>query len=138
MPSVPAWQVALPLPLPQLFDYAPPDDDGASACDPVGARVRVPFGNRELVGVVAGTASVDAADTLRQVATMTGGRFFRARDTGELAGIYAELDRLEPVDVAAAPVRPRIERYPWPLGAALALAILAWPLQRATRAGRGP
>ncbi|AKC86080.1 vWA domain-containing protein [Pseudoxanthomonas suwonensis] len=69
-------------------------------------------------------------DTLRKVAEMTGGRFFRARDTGQLAGIYAELDRLEPVAVAAAPVRPRIERYPWPLAAALVLAIVAFPLAR--------
>ena len=69
-------------------------------------------------------------DTLRRVADMTGGHFFRARDTRELAGIYAELDRLEPVAVAAAPVRPRIERYPWPLGAALLLALMAWPLRR--------
>ena len=69
-------------------------------------------------------------DTLRRVAESTGGRFFRARDTGELAGIYAELDRLEPVAVAATPVRPRIERYPWPLGGALALALVAWPLRR--------
>ena len=69
-------------------------------------------------------------DTLRRVAESTGGRFFRARDTGELAGIYAELDRLEPVAVAAAPVRPRIERYPWPLGGALALVLVAWPLRR--------
>ena len=58
------------------------------------------------------------------------GTVFRARDTGELAGIYAELDRLEPVAVAAAPVRPRIERYPWPLGGALALVLVAWPLRR--------
>ncbi|WP_372018781.1 vWA domain-containing protein [Pseudoxanthomonas sp. 10H] len=85
---------------------------------------------------VQGGEEVDE-DTLREVATMTGGRFFRARDTGQLAGIYAELDRLEPVDVAAAPVRPRIERYPWPLAAALALAIVAWPLQRLARRGRG-
>jgi Ca-activated chloride channel family protein len=75
-------------------------------------------------------------ETLSKVAGMTGGRFFRARDTNQLAGIYAELDRLEPVAVAAAPVRPRIERYPWPLGAALVLAIVAWPLQRVARRGR--
>lgn len=75
-------------------------------------------------------------DTLRQVAQMTGGQFFRARDTAELAGIYAELDRLEPLAVAAAPVRPRIERYPWPLGAALLLALAGWPLLRAGAARR--
>ena len=37
--------------------------------------------------------------TLRRIAEATGGRFFRARDTAELAGIYAEIDRLEPVDL---------------------------------------
>lgn len=86
---------------------------------------------------VQGSEDVDE-DTLRKVADVTGGRFFRARDTAQLAGIYAELDQLEPLDVAAAPVRPRIERYPWPLGAALVLAMLAWPLQRAARGGRHP
>jgi primosomal protein N' (replication factor Y) len=76
MPSVPAWQVALPLPLPQLFDYALPEgftgagaapggDAAAGASGVVGARVRVPFGQRELVGVVAGEATVDAAAALR-------------------------------------------------------------------------
>ncbi|GAB3515036.1 vWA domain-containing protein [Pseudoxanthomonas daejeonensis] len=78
---------------------------------------------------IQGGEEVDEA-TLRQVAEATGGRFFRARDTGQLAGIYSELDRLEPVEVAAAPVRPRIERYPWPLGMALVLVIVAWPLSR--------
>ncbi|HET6603488.1 MAG TPA: VWA domain-containing protein [Xanthomonadaceae bacterium] len=61
-------------------------------------------------------------ETLTAVAEGTGGRYFRARDTTELAGIYAELDRLEPVADEGEPIRPRIERYVWPLGAALALA----------------
>ncbi|TBR07895.1 MAG: VWA domain-containing protein [Lysobacter sp.] len=62
---------------------------------------------------------------LRRVAQTTGGRFFRARDTGELAGIYAEIDRLEPVARPGKAMRPRIERYPWPLGIAFALGLLA-------------
>lgn len=90
-------------------------------------------GGFSLFGVqvpVQGAEEVDE-DTLRQVAEATGGRFFRARDAAELAGIYAELDRLEPVDVAAAPVRPRREAYAWPLAAALLLAGLApLPLPR--------
>lgn len=71
-------------------------------------------------------------DTLRKIAQDTGGRFFRARDTTELASIYAELDRLEPVRSAGPAVRPRIERYAWPLAAALALALLSfiWPWRR--------
>ena len=61
-------------------------------------------------------------DALKAVAEATGGAFFRARDTAELAGIYAELDRLEPAAHPAEPLRPRRELYPWPLAAALLLA----------------
>ena len=46
-------QVALPVPLPQLFDYLPPE--GMDTVAP-GSRVRVPFGRRRLVGIVAATA----------------------------------------------------------------------------------
>ncbi|WP_246371431.1 vWA domain-containing protein [Marilutibacter penaei] len=67
-------------------------------------------------------------DTLRDIADTTGGRFFRARDTGQLAGIYAEIDRLEPVEQPGPVIRPRIERYAWPLAAALALSLLAFLL----------
>lgn len=71
-------------------------------------------------------------DTLRTVATLTGGRFFRARDTASLAGIYAEIDRLEPVERPGKAVRPKLERYSWPLAASLVLALLAftWPQRR--------
>ncbi|MEE7546250.1 VWA domain-containing protein, partial [Xanthomonas sp. Kuri4-1] len=68
--------------------------------------------------------------TLRSIATRTGGRFFRARDTEQLAGIYAELDRLEPVKAAGPAVQPRIEQFHWPLGAALLLAVIAFLLPR--------
>jgi len=64
--------------------------------------------------------------TLQAIAEETGGRSFRARDTESLAGIYAEIDRLEPVQRPGEQIRPRIERYAWPLGAALALALFAF------------
>lgn len=54
-------QVALPVPLPRLFDYRAPAGL-AAAPDLVGCRVRVPFGPRELVGVVAGVGTA-AGDT---------------------------------------------------------------------------
>lgn len=57
----PILQVALPLPLPQLFDYRAPADAPACA-DDIGRRVRVPFGRRELVGVVASIGQA-ASDT---------------------------------------------------------------------------
>jgi Ca-activated chloride channel family protein len=75
-----------------------------------------------------GDEDVDFA-TLQRIADLTGGKAFRARDTEQLAGIYAEIDRLEPVQHAGQAVRPRLERYPWPLAAALACGLLAfaWP-----------
>ncbi len=67
---------------------------------------------------------------LRDIAKQTGGRFFRARDTAQLAGIYAEIGRLEPIRHPGPALRPRIERYPWPLAAACALALLAFARPR--------
>lgn len=81
------------------------------------------------VQIAPGEDPVDEA-TLRRIAEVTGGRSFRARNTDELAGIYAELERLEPVASSGPAVRPRIERYAWPLALALLLAGLAWLLPR--------
>jgi primosomal protein N' (replication factor Y) (superfamily II helicase) len=49
MPSV--FRIALPVPLPTLFDYLPPVSGEASA----GSRVLVPFGRNKVVGVVVET-----------------------------------------------------------------------------------
>ncbi|HEY2346134.1 MAG TPA: VWA domain-containing protein [Xanthomonadaceae bacterium] len=74
-------------------------------------------------------------ETLRTIAQDTGGRYYRARDTESLAGIYAELDRIEPALRAQRVERPRIELYPWFLGSALllALAMFALPAAKAAR-----
>src|SRR5690606_10985370 len=59
-------RIALPLPLPRLFDYLAPAGGDISPGD-VGRRVRVPFGPRELVGVVAAVGPVaGAAPALRE------------------------------------------------------------------------
>jgi primosomal protein N' (replication factor Y) len=60
-------RVALPLPLPRLFDYRAAGDSAASPQD-IGRRVRVPFGPRELVGVVIATGAPEPnAPELREV-----------------------------------------------------------------------
>ena len=48
------------------------------------------------------------------------------------AGIYGEIDRIEPVEARGEAVRPRLERYHWPLALALACGMLAaaWSLRR--------
>ena len=65
MPST--CQVALPLPLPRLFDYLLPE---GIAADPrlLGCRVRVPFGNGDKVGVVAAVGQPATEAELRTVA----------------------------------------------------------------------
>lgn len=69
--------------------------------------------------------------TMTALAEKTGGRYFRARDIGELENIYTMLDRLEPVEKDKRYYRPRSELYPWPLAAALLLsAALALALTR--------
>jgi primosomal protein N' (replication factor Y) (superfamily II helicase) len=50
------FRVALDTPARPLFDYLPPQAEGELALPAVGARVRVPFGRRRLVGVVLGVA----------------------------------------------------------------------------------
>ena len=64
MPAPSCLRVALPLPLPRLFDYLPPHGEDAGPGD-VGRRVRVPFGNRERVGVVAAIGAPETPAELR-------------------------------------------------------------------------
>ena len=51
------------------------------------------------------SADLDEA-TLTEIAEMTGGRYFRARDTAGLQDIYRLVDELEPVEEPEAGFRP--------------------------------
>lgn len=62
--------------------------------------------------------------TLRKVAETTGGRYFRAHNTEELAQIYTLLDQLEPVERETRSFRPTQALFYWPLGIATVLAML--------------
>lgn len=81
-------------------------------------RVQTPFGVR----AVAGDGPDEA--TLRRIAEITGGQYFRARDVEGLAQIYAELDRLEPVEDDPRMVRPSVSLFHVPLAAALLLTFV--------------
>ncbi len=63
---------------------------------------------------------------LRAIADATDGAYFRARSTAELDAIYRAIDALEPVEQDGPQFRPMRALYPWPLGAALALAALVF------------
>lgn len=62
--------------------------------------------------------------SLRAIAEMTGGRYFRARDTQELNQIYGIIDQLQPVDRQQQMFRPQHSLFYWPLTAALLLVTL--------------
>ena len=69
---------------------------------------------------------------LEEIAKITGGQYFRARDGGELATIKDTLDQLEPVAQQPTQARPAQSLYSWPLAAALLLSVLLvirelWP-----------
>ncbi len=62
--------------------------------------------------------------TLTAIAEQTGGKYFRARDTQQLAQIYELLNKLEPTEKDQQHFRPVSALYVWPLTAAFIIAIL--------------
>ena len=73
---------------------------------------------------------------LRRIAGVTGGRHFRATDRAALEQIYAELDRLEPVEHEFRSFRPRRELFVLPL--ALGVLPLAVYVVGSRRPAREP
>ncbi|MDG9757342.1 VWA domain-containing protein [Pseudomonas sediminis] len=88
-----------------------------------------------------GFSALDLDETsLRAIADVTGGEYFRARNQAELEQIELTLDRLEPVAQQPTLARPALALYPWPLALALLGSLLLvgqvlWPdlLQRLRR-----
>ncbi|MFP6640957.1 MAG: VWA domain-containing protein, partial [Myxococcota bacterium] len=93
--------------------------------------VRTPFGTR----LASGQSQLDEA-ALRQVAQLTGGTYFRARDTASLLHAHQQIDALERTEGEALTVHPTRALFYWPLagallGAASLMALAAareWPL----------
>lgn len=61
---------------------------------------------------------------LTQIAHLTGGRYFRARDAGALQRIYQQIDALERTPVTATTYVRYAELYRWPLGVAIVALLL--------------
>lgn len=84
----------------------------------VGAQARPGFFG------MSGNADLDE-DTLKEIASITGGEYFRATDIDALQNVYARIDRLEPVSGNDQWYRPHKEWFVWPLAFALLLSIPA-------------
>ena len=86
------------------------------------------------------SADLDEA-TLTEIATLTGGQYFRAKDTAGLQDIYNLLDEMEPVAEPEAGFRPIKSLYYWPLAGSFVLALFlaamnllsGWQMARAAR-----
>lgn len=76
------------------------------------------------------SAELDA-ETLTQIADMTGGIYQRARSTAELATIYDSLDQLEPIELEQETFRPRKSLFYFPLGFALLASFIVAALHPA-------
>jgi Ca-activated chloride channel family protein len=68
-------------------------------------------------------------ELLEQIATTTGGRFYRALNEQELEGIYEQIDKLEKTKVDVTTIRHHSDLFPWLAGFALLLLMLEWLLR---------
>jgi Ca-activated chloride channel family protein len=78
-----------------------------------------------------GESDLDEA-TLKSIAQITGGEYFRATDADALHAVYARLDQLEPSAGQAKWYRPSTEWFMWPLALALLLSVPAALMWRRT------
>ena len=62
-------------------------------------------------------------ESLRRIAELTGGNYFRARDPAELVNIYQLLDAMEPVEQEAESYRPQKSLFHLPLSVAFLLSL---------------
>lgn len=101
-------------------------------------RARIPIARTPDGGLRYGFMPVGLDEPLlTDIARSTGGRYFRATDTGALRRIYAEIDRLVRTPVEVRRYVRFTERYLPFLLAGAALLLLEWCF-RATRWGRVP
>lgn len=82
-----------------------------------------------------GEAKVDLS-VLQDIATTTGGHYFRAEDRDSLSQVYTTLDNLPPHQIVTLSHQPKRDLFWWPLCAALTLLALyhlvaaCWPQRR--------
>ena len=78
-------------------------------------------------------------ELLQQMASLTGGKFYRAYSEDDLEGIYAEIDQLEKTQIEVTTLQRSKDYFHWILGAAVVLLLLEmlgrWGLLRSVAPG---
>ena len=63
-------------------------------------------------------------DTLQKIATMTGGKYYRADNSQRFQAIYAEIDKLEKTEAEVKKFSHHNELFAWVISPALGLLLL--------------
>lgn len=88
----------------------------------VGTKGEAPYPHRTAFGIQYQNIPVDIDEpTLKQIASVTGGQYFRATDNSSLKAIYQEIDQLEKTKISVQEYSKKQEEY-------LPLALLAFAL----------
>lgn len=78
----------------------------------VGTRGTAPYPFKTAFGVQYQNVPVEIDENmLKQVATITGGQYFRATDNASLKGIYAEIDKMEKTKISVQEYSKKQEEY---------------------------
>ena len=77
---------------------------------------------QSLFGLTSGNTDLDVG-LLQNIASITGGEFFRATNPEALQSVYRRINQLEPTVGNKQWLRPAAEWFSWPLGLALLLSI---------------
>jgi Ca-activated chloride channel family protein len=99
--------------------------DAAAAAKALGVKVyAVGVGNNEVAMQIGRPDWVPDEDTLRKIADMTGGKYYRADNAERFRQIYAEIDRLEKTEATISKYTEFKELFAWLAGCGLALLLL--------------
>jgi Ca-activated chloride channel family protein len=91
----------------------------------VGMRGLAPFPvfmGRQKVGYQQQPVDIDE-DTLKKIAALTGGEYYRADNAERFQQIYAQIDKLEKTEASIKKLARHKELFPWLIATALALAL---------------
>lgn len=109
--------------------------NNAGAVDPIDAAKKAAEAGLVVHTIAFGQVDRQSAnrdidtDTLQTIADLTGGEFFMASQTDQLARIYERINEIESSQFTLNQYRARTELYVWPLGLALLLSFY-WAWQR--------
>ncbi|MDH7459765.1 VWA domain-containing protein [Chitinophagaceae bacterium 26-R-25] len=77
------------------------------------------------IGQAKGSGGYDLDEkTLRDIAYVTGGKYFNAMNEGQMKQVYAELNKMQPVEYEEESYKPVTLLYMYPLAAAIGIGLL--------------